>query len=172
MSPPRLLLLIPTHGSTEISGLTGTIIPGCSRGLSSGRRGVPGNGEQLLLKKTSLHGAELDFGSSFPAGCSGCSALDPRVTFGDKPVVPRVPRMPRSCDSRDCSPGAQPLVGSRSRAEENKAPQLKSLLIAALHAALPLLSKFGAVITAAGKGSSCGPAAPSPAFQGFLDLTV
>lgn len=65
-------------------------------------------------------------------------------------------------------PGAQ----SEERGRGKQSPAIKELLIAALHAALPLLSKFGAVITAAGKGSSCGPAAPSPAFQGFLDLTV
>lgn len=48
------------------------------------------------------------------------------------------------------------------------APQLNSLLIAALHAALPLLSKFGAIITAAGQRQHLGSPRAKPCLPGIF----
>lgn len=77
MSSPLLL----THRSMEIPTDSHTQIHANLRDNHSraGRR------ERLFLQKTSLRGAEMDFGRF---GCSGCSALDPRATLRDKPVVP------------------------------------------------------------------------------------
>lgn len=51
MSPPRLLLLIPTHGSTEISGLTGTIIPAAPEASPAGEGESQGEGNDCSSKK-------------------------------------------------------------------------------------------------------------------------
>lgn len=54
-----------------------------------------------------------------------------------------------------CWAGCWQLQPRRGK-QYTSAPQLNSLLIAALHAALPLLSKFGGVITAAGQRQHLG----------------
>lgn len=145
------------------------------------RRGVPERERCVLLHESTFHQQIYNSGGFFPGwmhqlvpyACDGsdlgCRALVPVQHRG---VSARGHEL-RSPGAWVCSAGAGLVVGSCSHGEENNTPQLNSLLIAALHAALPLLSKFGGVITAAGQRQHLGsPPVPSPAFQGFWDLPV